>query len=88
MTTLRGAPWLNDQLEKVEVLVTYLCPTLCDPINCNLSGSVKFSRQEYWSGLLFASPGDLDPGIKPGSPMLQVDFLSSEPPGEPGDTFS
>ena len=38
--------------------------------------SVGFSRQEYWSGLPFPSPGDLpDPGIKPGSPTLQVDSL-------------
>ena len=43
-----------------------------------------FSRQEYWSGLPFPSPGDLpDPGIKPGSPALQADALPSEPPGEP-----
>ena len=42
-----------------------------------------FSRQEYWSGLPFPSPGDLpDPGIKPGSPALQADSLLSEPPGK------
>ena len=42
-----------------------------------------FSRQEYWSGLAFPSPGDLpDPGIKPGSPALQADFLPSEPLGK------
>ena len=42
-----------------------------------------FPRQEYWSGLPFLSPGDLpDPGIKPGSPALQEDFLLSEPPGK------
>ena len=36
--------------------------------------SMGFSRQEYWSGLPFPSPGDLcDPGIEPGSPALQVD---------------
>ena len=41
-----------------------------------------FSRQEYWSGLSFPSPGNLpDPGIKPGSPALQADSLASEPPG-------
>ena len=41
-----------------------------------------FSRQEYWSGLPFPSPGDLpDPGIKPGSPTLQGDALPSELPG-------
>ena len=43
-----------------------------------------FSRQEYWSGLPVASPGDLpDPGIKPVSPALQADSLLSEPPGKP-----
>ena len=37
---------------------------------------MEFPRQEYWSGLLFLSPGDLpDPGIKPTSPALQVDSL-------------
>ena len=42
-----------------------------------------FSRQEYWSGLPFPSPGDLpDPGIEPGSPVLQADALTSEPPGK------
>ena len=40
-----------------------------------------FSRQEYWSGLPFPSPGDLsNPGIKPGSPTLQVDSSPSETP--------
>ena len=46
------------------------------------SPSMGFSRQEYWSGLPFPSPGDLlDPGIEPGSPALQADALPSEPPG-------
>ena len=41
-----------------------------------------FSRQEYWSGLPFPSPGDLpDPGIEPGSPALEADALTSEPSG-------
>ena len=40
--------------------------------------SMGFSRQEYWSGLSFPSPGDLpNPGIKPGSPVLQTDALTS-----------
>ena len=44
-----------------------------------------FSRQEYWGGLLFPSPGDLpDPGIEPGSPALEADALTSESPGKPG----
>ena len=48
--------------------------------------SMGFSRQEYWSGLPFPSPGDLpNPGIKPGSPALQADALSSEPPGKKGN---
>ena len=43
-----------------------------------------FSRQEYWSGLPFPSPGNLpDLGIEPGSPALQADALPSEPPGKP-----
>ena len=47
--------------------------------------SMGFSRQEYWSGLPFPSPGDLpNPGIEPGSPALQADALSSEPPGVAG----
>ena len=45
---------------------------------------MEFSRQEYWSGLPFPSPGDLpDPGIEPGSPALQADSLPSEPRGKP-----
>ena len=46
--------------------------------------SMEFSRQEYWSGLPFPSPGDLpNPGMEPGSPTLQADSLPSEPPGKP-----
>ena len=45
--------------------------------------SMEFSRQEYWSGLPFLSPGDLPhPKIKPGSSTLQADALPSEPPGK------
>ena len=45
--------------------------------------SMGFSRQEYWSGLPFPSPGDLpDPGIEPRSSTLQADALPSEPPGK------
>ena len=44
---------------------------------------MEFSRQEYWSGLLFPSPWDLPyPGIEPRSPALQTDTLPSEPPGK------
>ena len=62
--------------------VAQSCLTLCDPMNCSPPGfSVHgLSRQEYWSGLPFPSPGDLpDPGIEPGSPTLEADALTSEP---------
>ena len=43
-----------------------------------------FSRQEYWSGLAFPSPGDLpNPGIEPRSTALQIDALLPEPSGKP-----
>ena len=46
--------------------------------------SMEFSRQGYWSGLPFPSPGDLpNPRIEPESPALQADSLLSEPPGKP-----
>ena len=45
--------------------------------------SMRFSRQEYWSGFLFLSPGDLpDPGNEPRFPALQVNSLPSELPGK------
>ena len=48
---------------------------------------MESSRQEYWSGLPFPSPGDLpNPGIKPRSPILQADSLPFEPPGKPKNT--
>ena len=53
--------------------VAQSCPILCNPVDCSLPGSwsMGFSRQEYWSGLPFPSPGDIpNPGIKPGSPAL------------------
>ena len=50
------------------------------------SPSMGFSRQEYWSGLPFPSPGDLpDPGIEAGSPALEAYTLTSELQGSPKD---
>ena len=50
------------------------CPTLCDPMDCSLyqaSLSMRFSKQEYWSGLPFPSPGDLpNLGIELWAPTL------------------
>ena len=46
--------------------------------------SMEFSRQEYWSGLPFPSPGDLSNlGIKPTFPALTGRFFTTEPPGKP-----
>ena len=59
----------------------------CDPIdyNCQAPLSMRFPRQEYWSGLPFPSPGDLpDVGIKPLLLHLlhvQTDSLPLVPPG-------
>ena len=45
---------------------------------------MEFSRQEYWRGLPFPSPGDLpNPGMEPGSPVLQADSLPIESPEKP-----
>ena len=53
-------------------------------VACQAPLSLEFSRQEYWSGLPFPSPGDLpNLGIEPGSPELQADSSLPEPPGKP-----
>ena len=52
-------------------------------VACLAPVSMTFSRQEYWSGLPFHSPGGLpDPGIKPGSSALQADSLPTELQGK------
>ena len=59
-------------------LVAKLCLTLMTPwtVTCQAPLSLGFSRQEYWSGLPFPSPGDLpNPGIESRSPALQADSL-------------
>ena len=76
-------PW------KVKVLVAQSCPTLATPWTATRQAhlSMGFSRQEYWSEL-FPAPGDLPyPRIEPGSPALQVDSLSSEPPMNPNCSY-
>ena len=69
--------WVSDSHSvRVWLFVTPWTIACQDPL------SLEFSRQKYWSGLPFSSPGDLpNPGIKHGSPALQADSLSSEPPG-------
>ena len=67
-------------------LITKSCPTLVTPwtVACQTPLSIGFSRQEYYSGLLFPSPGDLsDTGIEPRSPALQADSLPTELQGKP-----
>ena len=86
------SPWGRKELDTTKQLSTHkmlvdgeltqLCPTLCNPM------SVGFSRQEYWSGLPFPSPGDLpNARIKPVSPALAGRFFTTstswEEVGEP-----
>ena len=57
------------------------CQTLVTPwtVACQAPLSMEFPKQEYWSGLLCPSPGDLpNPGIEPWSPALQADTLLTE----------
>ena len=75
-------------LSVVCVLVAQLCPTLCDPMDCSPPGSSvhEISREGYWSGLPFLSPGDLpNPGIDSRSPVLQADSLPTELQGKSHD---
>ena len=67
------------------VIVAQSCLTLWDPMDCSqVPLSMEFSRQEYWSGLPFTSPGDLpNPRIKHRFLALHADSLPSEPPGKP-----
>ena len=72
-------------------LVTKSCPTVATPLAVPPQAplSMGFSRQEYWSGLPFPSPGNLpNPGIKPRSPAVQADSLPTELPGKPLDLGS
>ena len=65
-------------LSCVQLFVTPWTVACQDPL------SMEFSRQEYWSGLPFSSPGDLPhPRMEPGCPELQVDSLLAEPTGKP-----
>ena len=68
--------------ESHSVMSDFLWPSWT--VACQAPMPIELSRQEYWSGLPFPSPGDLpDPGIKPGSSALQTDSILSEPPGKP-----
>ena len=78
--------WEVDKAIKVKSLSCVRLFTTLWTVAHQAPQSMEFSRQEYWSGLPFPSPGDLpNPGIEPGSPTLQADALPSEPPGKPPD---
>ena len=96
----RGSSWPSDQTQvsctagrffiilksESESEVAQSCPTLCDPwtVAHQAPPSIGFSRQEYWSGLPFPSPGHVpDTGIEPRSSTLQAAALTSAPPGKP-----
>ena len=79
----RKLEWVHKNLLLVVVdgLVLKSCLTLAAPwtVAHQAPLSMGFSRQEYWSGLLFPSPGDLpNTGLEPGSPALQADSLPTE----------
>ena len=62
------------------------CLSLCDPMDYSPPAplSMGFSRQKYWNGLPFPTPGDLpNTGMESGSPALHADSLLSQPPGKP-----
>ena len=66
------------------MLASPSCLTSHDPMDCNLPGSSVPRILQARTGNHFLLQGGLhDPGIKPGSPALQADFLPSEPPGKP-----
>ena len=69
--------------KKEKVLFAQACLTLWVPMDCSPPSPSIYgiSRQEYWGGLPFPSPGHLpNPGIKPMSPALQANSLLSESP--------
>ena len=77
-----GSPHQSESESESEVTQSYL--TVCDPwtVAHQAFPSMGFSRQEYWSGLPFPSPGDIpNSGTEPRSLVLQADSLLSEPPG-------
>ena len=86
---MRRLDWLIDKRAKlwvkVKVLVTQLCLTLCDPMGCSPPGcslhGIFQARILEWVAIPF-SRGSSQPGIEPGSPILQADSLLPKPPGK------
>ena len=89
----------KEQISEIPINTLYVCVLSCFShiqlfvtpwiIVHQVPLSMGFSRQEYWSGLLFLSPGDIPkPGIEPGSLTLQADSLLSELTGKPNKYLS
>ena len=81
---LRGPPlWLY---LTVCCLVTKLCPTFCNPMDCSPPGSSVhgISQARFLEWVAFPPPGNLpNPGIEPESPALAGEFFTAEPPRKP-----
>ena len=82
-------PVLKMSMRAVRAKSLQSCPALCDSCTAVHQAplSMEFPRQEYWSGLPFATPGDLpDPGLEPMSlmsPALAGRFFTTASPGKP-----
>ena len=82
--------YIHIYIHESESEVAQSCLTLLTPwtVAYQAAPSMGYSRQEYWSGLPFPSPGYLpDPGIKPRSRALEADALTSEPAGKQTNTL-
>ena len=78
------SPLPNSMKMKVKVKSLSTVRLSATPWTYQAPPSLGFCRQEYWSRLLFPSPGDLsNPGTEPRSPTLRADTLPSKPPGKP-----
>ena len=91
-TLIRCQMTLQQEVASHLILEKWSCSVVCNSSRSHGLYSLPgpsihgIFQQEYWSRLLFPSPGDLpDPGIKPSSPALQADALPSESPGKPCD---
>ena len=69
---------------QIRVAQSYLTLVTLWTVACQAPLFMEFSRQKYWSGFPFPSPGDLpNTGVEPGPSALEADSLLSEPPGKP-----
>ena len=77
---MNNCTFIVQSVSKLSRVLLFVTPWI---VACQPPLSMGFSRQEYWRGLPFLSPGDLPgPGTEPASPAMQTDSLPSEPPGK------